>query len=266
VTAAVTSNLLLALTWNPQVRGGLYVFIAVVVLCGSSFLLLGTNMGGRLGFQLAAAGLTGFFVIIGSIWWVYGIGPKGESPTWQPQTVIPGDLGQGGSGVVAGFPKGWEKLDLASPEVADALPVAQTDLTTAARGGTAPYKSSSDFLPSGAYNKGGETYGPFGIFNFRPLNLFHKAHYLIVQVQAVQKVEAVPGAAPPKPVIDPNAQPTAVLLVRNLGSQRLNPAVFTVASALFFGLLVFQLHTRDKELMATRAAAGSSPEPVGSRR
>lgn len=247
-------SLIFALSWNPQVRGGLYVLVAVVVLCGSVFLILGTNMGGRLGFQLAAAGLTGFFVVIGSVWWVYGIGPKGESPTWQPTMVVAGDLGQGGTGVVAGFPQGWEKLELTSPEVADALPVAEVDLTEGGGGQASAYKSSSDFLPIGAYNKGGETYGPFGIFNFRPLNLFHKAHYLIVQVQAVQKVEVVPGAAPPKPVVDASARPTAVVMVRNLGSQRLNPAVFTIASALFFGLLIYQLHTRDKELMAMRAA------------
>ncbi|MDQ6728209.1 MAG: hypothetical protein M3066_18920 [Actinomycetota bacterium] len=257
----LTSHLLLALSWDPQVRGGLYVLIAVVVLCGSCFLLLSTNMGGRLGFQLAAAGLTGLFVIMGSIWWIYGIGPKGVSPTWQPQTIVPGDLGQGGTGPVAGFPKGWTKLDLASPELADALPVAETAFTTGSGGTAGVYKSSSDFLPSAAYNKGGETHGPFGILNFRPLNLFHKAHYLIVQVQAVQKVAAVPGAAPPKPVIDPTAPTTAVVLVRNLGSQRLNPAVFTVASALFFGLLIFQLHTRDKELMAKRAAAAGAGRP-----
>jgi hypothetical protein len=251
----IASNLLLALSWDPQVRGGLYVFLAVTVLCGSAFLLLSTNLGGRLGFQVAAAGLAGFLTIIGSVWWVYGIGPKGQPPTWQPSTVVAGDLGQGGTGVLAGFPKDWEKLDLAAPEVADALPVADTALTTGAGGLSAVYKSSSEFLPVGAFNKGGETYGPFGIFNFRPLNLFHKPHYLVIQVQAVVKQDAVAGGAPPKPTVDPNAQPTAVLMTRNLGSQRLNPAVFTIAAALFFGLLVNQLHTRDKQLMALRAEA-----------
>jgi hypothetical protein len=248
-------NLLLALTWDPQVRGGLYVFLAVGVLCGSCFLLLSTNLGARLGFQVAAAGLTGFLTIIGSVWWVYGIGPKGQPPTWQPSTIVAGDLGQGGTGVVAGFPQGWSKLDLAAPEVADALPVADTALTTGAAGAKGAYKSSSEFLPVGAFNKGGATYGPFGIFNFRPLNLFHKPHYLIIQVQGVVKQDAVAGAAPPKPAVDPNAQPTAVLMTRNLGSQRLNPAVFTIAAGLFFGLLVYQLHTRDKELMALQAKA-----------
>jgi hypothetical protein len=138
--------------------------------------------------------------------------------------------------------------------VADALPVAQNALTTASPGVPAPYKSSSDFLPTAAYNKGGQTYGPFGLFNFRPLNLFHKPHYLIVEVQAVVVQQAVNGVTP-KPVVDPAATPTEVLMIRNLGSQRLNPAVFTVSAFLFFSLLVYQLHTRDKELMALQAAA-----------
>jgi hypothetical protein len=248
-------SLFLALTWDPQVRGGLYVFIAVTILCGSCFLLLSTNLGARLGFQVAAAGLTGFLTIIGSVWWVYGIGPKGQPPTWQPQSVVAGDLGQGGTGILAGFPNGWGKLDKAAPEVADALPVAEAALTATTPGVPAPYKSSADFLPIGAFNRGGATYGPFGIFNFRPLNLFHRPHYLIIQVQGVVQQVAVAGAAPPKPTVDPNAQTYAVVMIRNLGSQRLNPAVFTIAAGLFFGLLVYQLHTRDKELMALQAKA-----------
>ncbi len=241
----------LALTWNPQVRGGLYVLIAVVVLCGSAFLLLGTNTGARLGFQLSAAGLTGFLVIIGAVWWVYGIGPEGEAPTWVPTRVVQGDLGQGGTGPLAAFPREWHELDLANPEVADALPIVDGELTDEGGG---LFQSSADYLPVGAFEKGGETYGPFGILNFRPFNLFHKPHYLVVQVQQVVVQEAVPGAAPPRPRVDPNATPAAVLMVRDLGSERLNPAVFTIASALLFGLLVYQLHTRDKELMAKQAA------------
>ncbi len=241
-------NAVLALTWNPQVRGGLYVLTAVVILCGSGALILGTNLGARLGFQAAAAGLTGFFVIIGATWWVYGIGPQGEAPTWVPQFEIQGDLGQTDSQILSGFPRGWKELELTDPAVADALPVADAALADSGL-----FKSSADYLPVTAVEKGGETYGPFGVFNFRPLNLFHKTHYLVIQAQAVERQEAIPGAAPPRPRVDPNATPVAVVMVRNLGSLRLNPAVFTIASTLLFGLLVYQLHTRDKELMALRA-------------
>ncbi len=242
----------LGLTWNPQVRGGLYVFLAVVILCGSGALILGTNLGARLGFQAAAAGLMGFLVVIGSVWWVYGIGPKGEAAIWLPRFEIQGDLGQTSSVILEGFPKGWKELELTDPAVADALPVSDGALTGEGEGGL--FKSSADYLPVAAMEKGGETYGPFGVLNFRPLNLFHKVHYLIIQVQAVEPQEAVAGLAPPKPRVDPKATPVSVVMVRDLGSLRLNPGVFTVAVGLLFGLLVYQLHTRDKELMALRAA------------
>jgi hypothetical protein len=248
----VTDSLLLALSWNPQVRGGLYVFIAVVILCGSGALILGTNLGARLGFQAAAAGLTGFFVVIGATWWVYGIGPHGKAPTWVPRFEVSGDLGQVDSQILEDFPRGWEELDLADPAVADALPVSDAELTGGEEGGGV-FKSSADYLPVAALEKGGETYGPFGVLNFRPLNLWHRTHYLIIQVQAVEHQETIPGAAPPRPRVDPNATPVAVVMVRDLGSLRLNPAVFTIASALLFGLLAYQLHTRDKELMALKA-------------
>jgi hypothetical protein len=243
----VSETLVLALSWNPHVRGGLYVLLAVAILCGSGVLILGTNLGGRLGFQAAAAGLMGFLVIIGATWWVYGIGPQGEAPTWVPRFIVQGDLGQAESEILEGFPRGWEELDLADPAVADALPVSDAELTEGL------FEASGDYLPVAALEKGGETYGPFGVFNFRPLNLFHKPHYLIIQVQAVVEQETIPGAAPPRPRVDPNATPAAVVMVRDLGSLRLNPAIFTIASSLLFGLLIYQLHTRDKELMALQA-------------
>ena len=243
-------TLTLALTWNPQVRGGLYVLIAVLVLCGSGTLILSTNLGGRLGFQASAAGLMGFLVVIGATWWVYGIGPQGKAPTWVPRFIAQGELSQVGGEILADFPRGWKELELTDPAVADALPVADAELTSQ-EGGV--FESAADYLPVAALEKGGETYGPFGILNFRPLDLWHKTHYLIIQVKPVVEQEAQPGQAPPRPRVDEAATPAAVVMDRDLGSLRLNPAVFTIASALLFGLLIYQLHTRDKELMALRA-------------
>ncbi len=248
----MSDTLHFALSWNPQVRGGLYVLISVIVLCGSGALILGTNLGARLGFQAAAAGLTGFFVVIGATWWVYGIGPIGKAPTWVPRFEVGGDLGQVDSQILEDFPRRWKELEIDDPAVSDALPVSDGALTGGEEGGGF-FDSPADYLPVAAFEKGGETYGPFGVLNFRPFDLWHKTHYLIVQVKPVVPQETVPGAAPPRPRADDNATPVSVVMVRDLGSLRLNPAVFTIASALLFGLLVYQLHTRDKELMALRA-------------
>jgi len=242
-------TLLSALTWEPNVKGGLYVLLAVLILPGSVYLILATNTGARLGFQLAAAGLAGFMVIIGGVWWVYGIGPQGPAPTWKPETIVTGDPAQSRPEILRGFPNGWRKLEITDPEVADAQPVVDGDLTGEESG---PFESATDYILVGAAAKGGETYAPLGLPTFRPIDILHRPHYLVVQVQPVVKQETIPGAAPPRPQADAAAPVYTVLLLRDLGHLRLNPAVATISSALIFGLLVYQLHTRDKEAMAKR--------------
>ena len=242
-------DFLAALTWEPQVKGGLYVLLAVLILPGSVYLLLATNTGARLGFQLAAAGLSGFMVLLGMTWWMYGIGPQGPAPTWQGVTIVTGDPGTSRPEVLQEFPDGWEKLEITDPEVADAQPVVDGQLTGEAGG---VFETATDYIVVGAFNRGGETYAPLGLPSIRPINILHKPHHLVVQVQPVIKQEATPGAAPPRPAADPSAPVYTVLLIRDLGHLRLNPAVATISSALIFGLLVYQLHTRDKEAMAKR--------------
>jgi hypothetical protein len=245
----VTDLVLGALTWEPQIKGGLYVLIAVLILPGSVYMLLATNTGARLGFQLAAAGLSGFLMLLGSVWWVYGIGPKGPAPIWKAQTVVNGDPAQGRPAVLHGFPDHWEKLEITDPEVADAQPIVDGDLTRE-EGGL--FQSPTEYIVVGAATRGGETYAPFGLPTFRPIDVFHKPHYLVVQVQPVVKQEATPGAAPPIPKADPAAPVYSVLMLRDLGRLRLHPAVATISAGLIWGLLIFQLHTRDKEAMAKR--------------
>lgn len=238
-----------ALAWNPQIRGALYVVIAVVVLPGSVFLLLSTNMGSRLGFLIAFAGFSGWMFTLGSVWWVYGSGPVGRSPSWKPKEVIVGDVAQNSrNSAAANFPDGWKKLDIADPEVADAQAVADSLLV----GPKAQFKSSGDFLPVTAAQTGGEKYGPFHLVNFRPLNVFHEAHYLVIQVQKAVKPPGVAGQPPPKAAVDPQAPTVAVIMIRDLGALRENPGVVCVSTGLLFAVLCYSLHTRDKEAMAQR--------------
>ena len=58
---------LLAVSWEWELRGTLIVIIAVGVLCGSVYLILGTNMGARLGFLVAFTALAGWMFIMGGI-------------------------------------------------------------------------------------------------------------------------------------------------------------------------------------------------------
>src|SRR3954451_23600609 len=78
---------MLAIGWEPEIRGVLTVMIAVVVLCGSIYLIMATNMGARLAFLVVLAGLFGWLFLMGITWWIYGIGLKGPDPTW---AEIPG--------------------------------------------------------------------------------------------------------------------------------------------------------------------------------
>jgi len=257
----VRGVVLAALGWNPEIKGALYVVIAIVTLCGSCYMLLATNMGARLGFLLAAAGLLGWLTTLGGIWWAYGkgVGQLAPQPGWKTAAIVNGDLGSARTNVLAGFPKGWEKLDASSKEVADAVPVAEGDLISSPGGPARPFKSASEFVLTQSYMKGGERSGPFGlgIFDRRPFNVFHKARYLIVQVQKAQPVTPVPGQPPPKPQADPNAQPISVVLLRDLGAKRLYPGVFTLSCGLLFGLVCYQLHVRDREAAARRLAEQS---------
>lgn len=79
----MSAHVLASLTWDPGFRGLLTVVVAVLVLCGSCFLILATNSGTRLGFLLALTGLFGWFMVMGVVWSVYGIGYKGPAPTWK---------------------------------------------------------------------------------------------------------------------------------------------------------------------------------------
>ncbi len=240
-------GLVAALTWEPQIKGALYVLISLVVLPGSAFLLLSTNMGARLGFMLAMAGLFGWMATLGAIWWVYGTGPIGKAPSWKPVETVVGDVREAGrNDALDEFPREWDRLEAESPEVADAQGVVDSRIV----GPRARFRSANEYLVVGAARKGGEAYGPFHVLNFRPFNVFHEAHYMIIQVQGVVEQQAAPGQPPPRPQADPNQPVVSVLMVRDLGTLRLNPALTCIACSLIFGVVCYQLHVRDKEAAA----------------
>ncbi len=83
-------ELIAGLAWDPEIRGFLAVLTGVVVLMGSVWLLLATNSGTRLGTLIALAGFFGWMTIMAAIWWVYGIGYRGDAPRWEPLEIVEG--------------------------------------------------------------------------------------------------------------------------------------------------------------------------------
>jgi hypothetical protein len=89
VIAAVTSfaTTFAAIAWNPEIRNILSVGVGAVVLVGSVYLLVGSNVGLRSGLLVTFAALFGWLATMGIIWWIYGIGMKGAESSWQVEEV-----------------------------------------------------------------------------------------------------------------------------------------------------------------------------------
>lgn len=88
-------DIIAGIGWDPEIRGFLSVLTGVVVLAGSVWLLIATNSGMRLGTLIALAGFFGWMTIMAAIWWVYGIGYRGDAPTWEQVEIVEGFEGEG---------------------------------------------------------------------------------------------------------------------------------------------------------------------------
>lgn len=78
---------ILALT-RTNIEGALAVVMAVVLFCGSVYLLLSAIFGLRMAYLISATGLFAFMIILSAIW-AFGapgtpkyLGPKGKLPAW----------------------------------------------------------------------------------------------------------------------------------------------------------------------------------------
>lgn len=108
-------DLIAGIAWDPEIRGFLAVLTGVVVLMGSVWLLLSTNSGTRLGTLIAGAGFFGWMAIMGSVWWIYGIGYVGDRPVFEEVEIVEGELGGGPH-------LNFAELDLAKDLESESLP------------------------------------------------------------------------------------------------------------------------------------------------
>lgn len=270
-------NILGALSWDPQIRGILIVVTVVVLLPGSIYLLLATNVGARMGFLMAIAGVTGFIMLLSITWAFYGQGLKGRDPSWKVKEVVhssrPTDLSDGTLKTLNDFPEAWNKLPLEGSKVlGDAQAAVDNFITKSGRkpkiGQEGPivkeptaeqlrwpaeFSSSEEYTVLGGYNKGGDnelfTIGAHK-FYFR-----HSPHYVAV---ALRPTIANPADAEGNVTFTRNPDAfkpvTTVILLRDLGSVRFPQVMLAISSGLIFLVTCHALHRRDKQIMTARAA------------
>jgi hypothetical protein len=285
---------LAGISWDPEIRGILSVLVGVVVLMGSVYLLLATNVAHRLGFLLALTGVFGWLTIHGLVWLIYppGTGPAGRVPSWEVQEIVYGDLHESmldeAHGVdTSGLPPsadvdemtpedveaiseehaddldGWTLLDASNASRGEA----QTALDAVLAEGAIPgFEEPDSRVYTYTFETGGKPKRDSDSVIDRVTNrisntlrLTHPPHYAIVQMQPATVEEAAPGAPPNQPEIVEGSQTVSAVLVRDLGQRRLPASLIFGGSGLIFGLLCVMLHQRDRRVVAHRSAPLPAP-------
>jgi len=254
---------LLAIGWEPELRGLLTVIIAVVILMGSVYGIMATNIGGRLAFLVTLAALSGWMMLMGAAWMIYGIGLRGPDPTWQPVegSAVLQEVGAlGAAGVLdpnAAVPdgasatesaeivsetfldQGWVVLDKASPAFGQAQASA-TELLIEEEAFAA-----GQFEIVEVFDTGGERYPKINdSLDF--LAFRHTPHYVVAEAAAYVPVRTEPGRAPARPEIDETRERVYVYMIRDLGARRQPPAVLMIGGGLVFFALCYLLNRRDR--------------------
>jgi hypothetical protein len=266
--------------WYPTIIGVLVVIAAVALFCGTIYLLLATNLGARLGFLVAAAGLAGFMVLL-SILWLTTSSPlntlKGRPPSWKAvESIEGGDLSKSKIPTIREIKQGDELKDPAE----QANVKAAVDQVVVVPEGTPSselsastrkfqiYTSTTDYLVPSYYETGGgnvfsqvdvQLNGEFPLLHIS----LHKPKYAVVNICAVDKAaQIVPyGDTPPEPKCDDSKPINSVVFERDLGSVRVPPFVALCGSIILFALSLLGLHWRERDLLE-QATAGTTVTPA----
>lgn len=229
-----------------QIRGYLVTISAVVLFCGSIYMLLATNVGSKMGFLISFATLTGFLCMLGLIWFT-NLTPlnalHGPAPHWNVQEVVD-DLAQAETEAARTIAEEGEPI----PEIEQGEIKASIDTALTEEGGEfTEFTSSNDYVVTEAIELGGGTKGPLG--------LQHETRYAIMTVQGVKDVTPLPGQAPPPPAADPAEPERTVVLIRDLGSLRQPPLFMSIAFGILFAISLVLLHNAEREKQVADGAA-----------
>ncbi len=259
--------------WYPTILGVLVVVVGFALFCGSVYLLLGTNLGARLGFLVVFTAFFGFMSILATLW-VTTASPlntlKGRIPGWKVEQVVT-TLDESKYPEARTIEEKGHKVS--ATEESNVKAAVDEVLVTKTATPTAPlepdankfaeFDAVTDYMAVTAYEVGGSN--P----RFYKLQFTHKPLFAVLQYCEVQPAPAGRSFALPPltPTCssDPDAKTGYVVLLRDLGNLRLPPTIALFSSLLLFGLGLLSLHWREKdemELERLKAEAASGPKPV----
>ena len=260
--------------WNPTILGVLTVLCAVGLFCGSTYLLLGTNLGGRLGFLIAAAGLSGFLVLLTSLWLTppgSATGnsdldpPHGNSASWKVVEIVDSPA-QSKIAAVRDLPtKGREGTPDLLTQVKPAIDAAVVSAAPVAGQEAKPQpfatlsiSASTDYLLA---FPGSHSYQ----YIDKTQNFFWHRHRYAAMELCLARKDAT-GAlvnGPNGPMCDALKPTHFAVLSYDYGSVRKPVVFYWLFSLLFFGLSLLGLHWWEQDERARKKAA-LAPVPAPS--
>ncbi len=242
---------------------------ASCLFCGTIYILLGTNLGARLGFLVAFTGLTGFMMLL-SLLWCTTASPlntlKGTLPAWNVEQVVTNlDKAKlpAGRDIVSHANK-VDTTEASNVKAAvDARLIRQIPLPTAPVEAHANDFAQFDVVTDYQALQTWETGGSHPAFWKGEFTHTQKVAVVQVCANAPQPVDRAFGLPPLPPQCKDDTR-SYVILTRDLGSVRLPPFVVFVISSILFGLGLLMLHWREKDEMEAEAAEAeaSTPRPA----
>jgi hypothetical protein len=269
MSVTLASELLEKGLWYPTILGVLVVVAAIALFCGSIYVLLGTNLGARLGFLVAFTGLMGFMAVL-TLLWITTASPlntlKGRIPEWTVKEVVT-DLDESKIDAVRDIERPRYRVDATEAAnvkaAVDAAIVPKVATPTEPLGPDDNQFAIDEFTDVTKYEVL-ETYEIGGSNpQFWKGQFTHTPQYAAVQFCQVQEPPADrPEVLPPiPPECDDGGRTGFVILERDLGSLRVPAFVAFGMSVILFVLGLLMLHWREKDEHA-RAAEQSAPAPT----
>lgn len=267
-------TMLAAISWYPTILGVLVVLSALVLFVGSVWLLLGTNLGARLGFLITFTSLMGFMMVLSVLWLTTASpleSPKGRVAAWSVVENVT-DLSKAKTEAVRGINDEHHKASTTdASNVAAAVDAAlitkkstPTITYTPDDNRFAKFDAINNFMVLQTWTVGGSR--P----QFWKGELNHATKYAVVEYCQTADVEQTFGLPPLPPECASGADAVRgfVVVKYDYGTLRLPPFFVLVICTILFGLGLLLLHWREKdqhEAEAAEKAAAARPKAVAER-